>query len=90
MKRQRTLPQVGGVDPPSVALSFRGHLQCIHPPFRPHPHAAASGTPGPVSVRPGDKVQEGMLIGKAEGARSANVHSSIPGAVVRVIETKGG
>ena len=49
----------------------------------------ASGHAGPVLVRPGDKVQEGMLIGKAEGARSANVHSSIPGAVVRVIETKG-
>jgi len=48
-----------------------------------------AGQPARCLVRPGDKVQEGMLIGKAEGASSANVHSSIPGIVTRVSEVPG-
>jgi electron transport complex protein RnfC len=35
-------------------------------------------------VKPGDLVREGMLIGKADGVSSANVHSSIPGRVAEV------
>ena len=35
-------------------------------------------------VQPGQLVREGMLIGKADGAASANIHSSIPGRVAEV------
>jgi electron transport complex protein RnfC len=35
-------------------------------------------------VKPGDHVNEGMLIGKADGLGSAHVHASIPGIVVDV------
>jgi electron transport complex protein RnfC len=50
------------------------------------------GPPAHCVVRPGDHVREGMLIGKADGPLSANVHSSIPGTVreVRPIELPGG
>jgi electron transport complex protein RnfC len=43
-----------------------------------------SGKPALCLVKPGDRVAEGMLIGKADGPRSANVHASIPGIVVEV------
>jgi electron transport complex protein RnfC len=50
------------------------------------------GPPALCLVRPGDHVREGMLIGKADGPLSANVHSSIPGLVLEVpsIELPGG
>jgi H+/Na+-translocating ferredoxin:NAD+ oxidoreductase subunit C len=89
MKRQRLFLSVGGVNPPSVELSPGGIANASIPAFALIPMLQHSGTPARCLVRPGDKVQEGMLIGKAEGASSANVHSSIPGTVVQVGETKG-
>ena len=43
-------------------------------------------------VRKGEYVREGMVIGRADGALSANVHSSIPGVVrdIRIAELPGG
>jgi electron transport complex protein RnfC len=39
-------------------------------------------------VSVGDKVQEGMLIGKGQGPGSANVHAPVPGKVVRNVSWK--
>ena len=43
-------------------------------------------------VRRGEYVREGMVIGRADGALSANVHSSIPGVVrdIRIADLPGG
>ncbi|GHV12138.1 hypothetical protein FACS189491_04600 [Spirochaetia bacterium] len=43
-------------------------------------------------VSVGDFVREGMLVGRAQGAGSANIHATIPGKVVRMVSwemTKG-
>ena len=40
-------------------------------------------------VSPGDTVHEGMLIGRANGRGSANVHATVPGKVLRIVEWKG-
>jgi len=45
-----------------------------------------AGKPAVPVVEPGDMVQEGQLIGKADGFISANVHSSVPGKVVEIAE----
>lgn len=42
------------------------------------------GKPAKAVVKKGDKVEEGTLIGEADGAFSANIHSSIPGTVVGI------
>lgn len=44
------------------------------------------GKPAECTVQPGDRVQEGMIIGKAQGFVSANIHSSIPGVVKEITE----
>ncbi len=44
------------------------------------------GKPAAPVVNIGDVVQEGQLIGKAEGFISANIHSSIPGKVIDISE----
>ena len=89
MKRQRVFLSVGGVNPPSVELSPGGISNASIPAFALIPMLQHAGQPARCLVRPGDRVQEGMLIGKAEGAGSANVHASIPGTVMRVSEVKG-
>ncbi len=50
------------------------------------------GPPARCVVRPGEHVREGMVIGKADGPLSANVHSSIPGTVREIlpVEMPGG
>jgi len=42
------------------------------------------GAPAECLVEPGEEVREGMLIGKAPGVFSANVHASIPGKVKEI------
>ncbi len=42
------------------------------------------GAPSESLVQPGDDVREGMLIGKAAGFVSANIHSPIPGTVTEI------
>ena len=39
-------------------------------------------------VSVGDMVREGMLIGKAKGPGSANIHASVPGRVIRMVSWK--
>jgi Na+-translocating ferredoxin:NAD+ oxidoreductase RnfC subunit len=42
------------------------------------------GTPAEPTVRPGDRVRRGTLVGRATGRISANVHASIDGTVASV------
>ncbi|MDY6935421.1 MAG: electron transport complex subunit RsxC [Spirochaetota bacterium] len=44
------------------------------------------GKPAVPVVEVGDTVQEGQLVGKAEGFVSANVHASVPGKVIEISE----
>jgi electron transport complex protein RnfC len=39
-------------------------------------------------VSPGDRVREGMLIGRGQGLGSANIHATVPGRVVRTVSWK--
>jgi len=39
-------------------------------------------------VSPGDVVREGMLIGKASGPMSVNIHATVPGRVIRKVSWK--
>jgi Na+-translocating ferredoxin:NAD+ oxidoreductase subunit C len=51
-----------------------------------------AGKPARCIVRRGEYVREGMLIGRADGPLSANVHSSIPGVVrdIRLVSLPDG
>ncbi len=44
------------------------------------------GAPAECLVASGDEVKEGMLIGKASGFISANIHSPVPGTVKEITE----
>ncbi|MDX9800567.1 MAG: electron transport complex subunit RsxC [Spirochaetia bacterium] len=44
------------------------------------------GAPSECLVKPGDEVKEGMLIGKASGFISANIHSPAPGVVKEITD----
>ncbi len=44
------------------------------------------GAPSECLVNPGDEVKEGMLIGKAAGFISANIHSPAPGVVKEITD----
>ena len=85
MTHPTKLPR-GGVDPPTEILAppAPGIANAAVPSHALIPLLQHSGTPAICLVKPGDHVREGMLIGKADGPRSAHVHSSIPGIVVDV------
>jgi electron transport complex protein RnfC len=76
----------GGVDPPSVTLvpPGSGIANAALPARALIPLLQHAGRPALCLVKVGDAVSEGMLIGKADGPRSANVHSSIPGLVSEI------
>jgi electron transport complex protein RnfC len=87
MTQAKTFPR-GGVCPPDTsALSRLEPLTNAGVPARAvismRQHA---GTPAECIVRPGEGVREGMMLGRAQGSRSAHVHSSIPGRVVEILE----
>ena len=78
----------GGIHPPenkhiSEGIEFKNlsipHLCYI--PLQQH-----IGAPAKPLVEVGDLVKEGQLIGEAAGFVSANVHASVPGKVVEIIE----
>jgi Na+-translocating ferredoxin:NAD+ oxidoreductase subunit C len=46
------------------------------------------GNPAISAVKTGDSVQEGQLIGRADGQISSNIHSSVPGKVIEITDTK--
>ncbi len=92
MKHQPKTLLRGGVNPPPPAFSAptaSGIMNASIPGFALIPMLQHAGSPAQCLVKPGDPVREGMLIGKADGPRSANVHSSIPGIVVEVREARG-
>lgn len=87
MKQPKTFPR-GGVYPPDTsALSRMEPLtNAAVPPRAVISMRQHAGPPAECIVRPGDTVREGMMIGRAQGPRSAHVHSSIPGRVVEISE----
>lgn len=92
MKRQPNMLLRGGVTPPSLPFSApaaSGIVNASIPGFALIPMLQHAGLPARCLVKAGDHVQEGMLIGQADGAMSANVHSSIPGTVVEVRSARG-
>ena len=78
----------GGVNPPDDRLLSRAAPigNAALPAIAVIPMLQHAGAPARCLVKPGDLVSEGMLIGRAEGAQCANVHSSIPGRVLEVKE----
>jgi Na+-translocating ferredoxin:NAD+ oxidoreductase subunit C len=93
MTNTRNLPR-GGVIPPNDSLRSRsaGISNAAVPSHALIPLLQHDGSPARCLVKPGDVVQEAMLIGAADGPVSANVHASIPGTVtdVRTITLPGG
>ncbi len=89
MTHPTKLPR-GGVDPPIEMLVPQDAVITNAPiPSRALiPLLQHSGKPAVCLVRPGDRVNEGMLIGKADGPGSAHVHASIPGIVSEVRELR--
>ena len=61
----------------SAAIAFLPSVSVI-------PLIQHSGLPAIPTVSAGDTVREGMLIGRAQGSFSANVHSTVPGKVVKI------
>ncbi len=87
MRNTRTFP-VGGVHPYDYkSLTNRIPIKNAPVPAEPiipmHQHM---GGPAECVVQEGDEVREGMLIGKASGAFSANIHSPVPGTVKEIRE----
>ena len=85
MTHANSLPK-GGVNPPDSSLISRDAAiaNAVVPSVAVIPMLQHAGRAAICAVKPGDVVREGMLIGRADGIRSANVHSSIPGRVVEV------
>lgn len=59
--------------------------QYCYIPMKQHP-----GAPAKPVVRAGAMVREGQIIGEAQGSSGANVHASVPGRVVDVIQNSEG
>jgi Na+-translocating ferredoxin:NAD+ oxidoreductase subunit C len=81
----KNLPR-GGIDPPTKSLVPEAEriANAAVPSVAVIPMLQHAGKPAVCLVKPGDAVREGMLIGRADGKFSANVHSSIPGTVVEL------
>ena len=79
----------GGINPsPNKDLtSEKGFSNLSIPQIVVIPLKQHSGNPAVPVVKPGDSVQEGQLIGKADGLISANIHSSVPGKVTEISNT---
>jgi len=78
----------GGIHPPEnkkisegIPFSNLSIPQTCYIPLQQH-----IGAPARPVVEIGDVVEEGQLIGKGEGFVSANVHSSVPGKVIDIID----
>jgi len=79
----------GGIHPPQrKTLTMNSSIenlsvpQICYIPMLQHEGAAAK-----LIVKKGDIVSEGELIGEAQGMISANVHASVPGKVVDIVES---
>jgi len=85
--RRLTFP-LGGIHPPDRKQDTR-HLpswNAVIPQTSVVPLLQHVGRPATAIVGPGDTVREGMLIGRASGEDSANVHAPIPGIVREIRE----
>ncbi|MDR1894019.1 MAG: electron transport complex subunit RsxC [Spirochaetales bacterium] len=78
----KTFPK-GGLHPPGrKALCSSVEIKnAVIPPVLTVPLQQHLGKPALPLVEPGMEVREGMLIGRADGFISANVHSPVPGRV---------
>jgi len=78
----------GGVNPPTELPGPRDHaiVNAALPNRAIIPMLQHVGRPAICTVKRGDTVSEGMLIGRADGPQSANVHASVPGVVAAITE----
>lgn len=77
--------KIGGVHPPENKLTSGGKIQKLPVPEQVIiPLGQHIGAPATPVVQKGDTVKAGQLIGQASGFVSANVHSSVSGAVLAV------
>ncbi|MFW6293257.1 MAG: electron transport complex subunit RsxC [Spirochaetota bacterium] len=85
--RRLTFP-LGGIHPPDGKRHTR-HLpsrNAVIPQTSVVPLLQHVGQPATACVVPGDRVREGMLIGRASGENSAHIHAPIPGVVREIRE----
>jgi electron transport complex protein RnfC len=84
----------GGIHPRDRKRQTRAipTRNAIIPPTSIVPLLQHTGDAARARVSPGDRVREGMLIGRRSGSRSANVHAPIPGIVrdIRTVMLPGG
>ena len=76
----------GGIHPHEFKY-FTNEVPIRNAPIPPEaviPLQQHMGAPAQCLVEAGDTVREGMLIGKAPGAFSANVHASVPGRIKEI------
>jgi electron transport complex protein RnfC len=78
----------GGIHPPeNKRITENIHFSNLSVPHLCYiPLQQHTGKPAKPVVQIGDIVQEGQLIGEADGFISANVHASVPGRVVEIKE----
>ncbi len=87
MTRLKTFPRGGVRLPPHKELTYSEPISnAALPSLAVIPMRQHAGEPAECLVKQGDTVKEGMLIGRARGENSANVHASIPGRVTAVGE----
>jgi len=77
----------GGIHPPENKHTKESKFSNLAvPPICYVPLQQHIGAPALPIVKVGDIVEEGQLIGEADGALSVNVHSSVPGQVMEIKE----
>ena len=85
--------KIGGVHPPENKLSAQGEIIILPLPEQVTiPLSQHIGAPAVPTVKKGDQVKVGQIIGQAAGFISANIHSSVSGTVMSldpVIDASG-
>lgn len=77
--------KIGGVHPPENKLSAQAPISVLPLPEQVIiPLSQHIGAPAIPTVKKGDRVKAGQLIGQAAGFISANIHSSVSGTVVGI------
>ena len=77
--------KIGGVHPPENKLSAQGEIITLPLPEQVIiPLSQHIGAPAVPTVKKGDTVKVGQLIGQAAGFISANIHSSVSGTVTSI------
>ena len=85
--------KIGGVHPPENKLSAQGEIITLPLPEQVTiPLSQHIGAPAVPTVKKGDQVKVGHIIGQAAGFISANIHSSVSGTIMSldpVIDASG-